>query len=144
MDLPRIETRMLRWMIALAILGVISILATAPLLDKEGARGWYWQAALGFAIGAALGILNFHWLWRTGMVLMDIQTGRVPRVTVFLIVLRYPLSFAGLFMLFYSGWLSPLPVIAGLLVPCAGVLLESLLLVRADLRQRQELEAPRL
>lgn len=126
MDLPRIEARMLRWMIALAILGIIAILAT-----------WRFQAALAFAIGAALGVLNFHWLWQTGKVLMESQAVHVPRMTVFWIVLRYPLSFAGLFILFYSRWLSPLPVIAGLLVPSAGVVLESFLLVRADLRRKQ-------
>jgi len=126
MDLPRIETRMLRWMIAMAILGFIVILMT-----------WRSQVAMAFAIGAALGILNFHWLWQTGRALMEAQTARVPRKTLFLIVLRYPLSFAGLFILFYSRWLRPMPVIAGLLVPCAGALMESLFLVRADLHPKQ-------
>jgi hypothetical protein len=126
MDLPRIETRMLRWMIAFAGLGIIAILAT-----------WGLYVAIAFAVGAALGVLNFHWLWQTGKVLMETQTARVPRMTVFLIVARYPLSFAALFVLLYSGWLSPLPVIAGLLVPSAGVLVESFLLVRADLHSKQ-------
>ena len=126
MDLPRIETRMLRWMIALACLGTIVLLLT-----------WRFQIALAFAIGAALGILNFRWLWQTGRVLMEAQTARVPRMTVFLIVLRYPSSFAGLFILFYSRWLRPLPVIAGLLVPCAGALIEAFLLVRVDLHPKQ-------
>jgi len=126
LDLPRIEARMLRWMIALAVLGIIAILANLRF-----------HLALAFAVGAALGVLNFHWLWQTGKVLMEAQTGRVPRKTVFLIVLRYPLSFAALFILLYTGWLSPLPVVAGLLVPSAGVLVESFLLVRADLHSKQ-------
>jgi hypothetical protein len=125
MDLPRIEARMLRGMIALAIVGIIAVLATCRI-----------QVALAFAIGAALGVLNFHWLWQTGKVLMEAQTARVPRKTVFLIILRYPLSFAALVILFCTRWLSPLPVIAGLLVPSAGVLVESFLLVRADLRPK--------
>ena len=126
MDLPGIEARMLRWTIALATLGVIPILVI-----------WRFQVALAFAIGATLGALNFHWLWQTGKVLMESQTARVPRMTVFLIVVRYPLSFAGLVILYYSRWLSPLPVIAGLLVPTGGVLLESLSMVRADLHRKQ-------
>ena len=126
MDLPKIEARMLRWMAALAVLGVIAILPT-----------WGFQAAMALAVGAVLGALNFHWLWQTGKVLMETQTARVPRMTVFLIVLRYPLSFAGLVILYYSRWLNPLPVIAGLLVPGGGVLLESFFLVRADLHRKQ-------
>ena len=126
MDLPGIEARMLRWMVALAVLAGIAILATGRF-----------QVPLAFAIGATLGALNFHWLWQTGKVQMESQTARVPRLTVFLLVVRYPLSFAGLVILYYSRWLSPLPVIAGLLVPIGGVLLETLRLVRADWRQKQ-------
>jgi hypothetical protein len=126
MDLPRIEARMLRWMTALAILGVMGILTTGRF-----------QVAMAFAVGAVLGVLNFHWLWQTGKVLMEAQTARVPRMTVFLVVIRYPLSFAGLIILYYGRWLSPLPVIAGLLIPGGGVLLESLLLVREDLHRKQ-------
>ena len=126
MDLPGIEARMLRWMIALAALAIIALLATGRF-----------QVTLAFAIGAALGALNFHWLWQTGRILMESQTARVPRMTIFLIILRYPLSFAGLFILCYTRWLNPLPVIAGLFVPSGGVLLESLLMVREDLRRKQ-------
>ena len=117
---------MLRWMIALTIVGIIAVLATFGI-----------QVTLAFAIGAGLGVLNFHWLWQTGKVLMEAQTIGVPRRTVFLIILRYPLCFAALVILFCTKWLSPLPVVAGLLVPCAGVLLESFLLVRADLHPKQ-------
>jgi hypothetical protein len=113
-------------MVGLSILGVVVILADGRF-----------QVALAFAIGAALGVLNFYWLWQTGLVLMEVQTARVPRMTVLLIILRYPLAFAGLFIIYYNRWLSPLPVIAGLLVPGGGVLVESLLLVRKDLRRNE-------
>jgi len=125
-DLPEIRVRMLRWMVGLSILGVVVILADGRF-----------QVVLAFAIGAALGVLNFYWLWQTGLVLMEVQTARVPRMTVLLIILRYPLAFAGLFIIYYNRWLSPLPVIAGLLVPGGGVLVESLLLVRKDLRRNE-------
>jgi hypothetical protein len=113
---------MIRWMIGLAVLGIMAIAASGRF-----------RVALAFAVGAALGVLNFHWLWKTGRALMDAQTARVPRITVVLLVLRYPLCFAGLFVLYVTHWLSPLPLTAGLLVACGGVFLESLFLVRADL-----------
>jgi hypothetical protein len=117
---------MLRWMMALAILGVAGLLATGRF-----------QVGLAFAIGAALGVLNFHWLWQTGRVLMEIQTAQVPRKTAFLMVARYPLALAGLAVLYIGGWLPLVPLIAGLLVPGAGVFVESLFLIGAALRHKQ-------
>jgi hypothetical protein len=114
---------MVRWMIGLAILGAVGLMAAGRF-----------PVGAAFAIGAALGVLNFHWLWKTGRALMEAQTARVPRMTVFLLILRYPVCFAALFILYVTRWLSPLPLTAGLLVPCCGVFLECLLLVRADLR----------
>jgi len=116
----------LRWMIALAILGVAAIFATGR-----------WQMGAAFAVGAGLGVLNFHWLWQTGKVLTEIQTSRVPRKTAILMVARFPLALAGLAFLYFSGWLPLLPVIAGLLVPGAGVFVESLFLIGAGLSHRQ-------
>jgi hypothetical protein len=117
---------MLRWMIALAILGVAAILATGR-----------WQVGMAFAVGAGLGVLNFHWLCQTGKVLMGVQTAQVPRKTAILMIARYPLALAGLAFLSISGWLPLLPVIAGLLVPGVGVFLESLFLVGAVLHHKQ-------
>ena len=126
MDLPRIEALMLRVMLSLTVLGAVSTLAT-----------WRTQVALAFVVGASLGILNFRWLWRTGKVLMEVQTGRVPRKTIFLIVLRYPLVLGALLVLYYTGWLRPLPVVAGLLVPGLSLLLVSLLLLHEELHRKQ-------
>jgi hypothetical protein len=117
---------MLRWMIALAILGVAAILATGRF-----------QVGMAFAVGAALGVLNFHWLWQTGEVLMLIQTAHVRRKTVVLMVARYPLALAGLAFLYFSGWLPLLPLVAGLLIPGGGVFVESLFLIGAGLRHKQ-------
>jgi hypothetical protein len=125
-DLPRIESRMLRWMMLLAIVGVAAILAKGR-----------WQVGIGFAVGAALGVLNFHWLWQTGNVLMSAQSAHVPFKTACLMVVRYPLAFAALALLYFSGWVPLLPVIAGLLVPGGGVLVESLFMVGAGLSHKQ-------
>jgi hypothetical protein len=125
-DLPKIESRMLRWMMVLAVVGVTVILAKGR-----------WQVGIDFAIGAALGVLNFHWLWQTGNVLMEAQTAHVPFKTAFLMVARYPAALAALAILYFSGWLPLLPVIAGLLVPGGGVLVESLFLIGAGLGHKQ-------
>ena len=125
-DLPKIESRMLRWMMLLAIVGVAAILAKGR-----------WHVGVGFAVGAALGVLNFHWLWKTGNVLMEAQSGHVPFKTACLMVARYPLAFAALALPYFSGWVPLLPVIAGLLVPGGGVLVESLFMVGAGLSHRQ-------
>jgi hypothetical protein len=125
-DLPKIESRMLRWMVALAICGVGPMLMTGRL-----------RVGLAFAVGAALGVLNFHWLWQTGNLLMGAQSARVPFKTAFLMVARYPLALAALALLYFSGWLPLLPVIAGLLVPGGGVLVESIFLIGAGLGHKQ-------
>jgi hypothetical protein len=123
-DLPGIEARMLRWTAAIAVLGLVALAAAERF-----------SVALAFAVGVAFGALNFHWLWQTGQALMAAQTAKVPRTTVVMLILRYPLSFAALVGLYYIRWLSPLPVIAGLLIPSAGMLVEAILLARADLRR---------
>ena len=117
---------MLRWMMAFALLGGVAILSTGR-----------WQVGGAFVVGSAIGMLNFYWLWQTGKVLMDVQTGRVPGRTAFLMGARYPLVLAGLTLLYFSGWLPILPVIAGLLVPGGGVLVESLIMIGASLGHRQ-------
>jgi len=126
LDLPRIESRMLRWMTMAAALGVVAILVSG-----------HWLIALAFGIGAGLGGLNFHWLWLTGKVLMRTDTGRVPLKTLIMVVGRYPLALAGMALLYWSGWVPIVPVIAGLLVPSIGVLVESIVLIGADLRHKQ-------
>jgi hypothetical protein len=126
MDLPKIESHMLRWMMVLAALSLAAILLTGRF-----------QAGFAFGVGAILGILNFHWLWQTGNVLMAAQSAHVPFKTACLMVLRYPLAFAALALLYFSGWLPLLPVIAGLLVPGAGVLVESLFLIGAGWGNKQ-------
>ena len=125
-DLPRIESRMLRWMTIAAALGVVATLAAG-----------HWMAAMAFGVGAGLGVLNFHWLWLTGKVLMGTDTGRVPVKTIIMVVGRYPLALAGMALLYWSGWVPMVPVISGLLVPSVGVFVESIFLIGADLRHKQ-------
>jgi hypothetical protein len=115
-----------RWMVALAAVGVVVLAGAGEA-----------RAAAGFAVGAALGILGFHWMVQSVMALLDANLGRVTRGAVAKIVLRYVLTLAGIFLFYYTGWLPVLAVIAGMLIPAAGVLVESLFLVAEGLRRRE-------
>jgi len=107
-----------RWMLGVGVVGTVTLLAIGQV-----------RAASGFALGAALGILGYFWLHQAVVALLDAQTARVPRGVVMKIMLRYVLIFAGIFFFSRSGWLPVLPVFGGLLVPGAGVLIESLRLL---------------
>ena len=115
LDLARAEARLPRWMFAVAVLGVVAALV---LQD--------WRFALGVALGAALAILNYHWLHQAVETLMRAGQSRVPRLVVAKFALRYPLAIAGLFLIYKTGWLPFTAILAGLFVPVAGVLIEAI------------------
>jgi hypothetical protein len=117
---------MLRWMTAVAAVSWVAI-----LIKGNWSLGW------GFCLGAVLGILNFHWLWQTANTLMGAQSAHVPFRTAALMVMRYPLALGGLAILYVWGKVPPVPLIGGLLVPGAGVLIESLFLIGGELRHKQ-------
>ncbi len=96
-----------------------------------------WWFGISFAIGATVGILNFHWLWRTADTLMGAQSAHVPFTTAALMVLRYPFALAALAALYIWGKVPLVPLIGGLLVPGAGVLIESLFLAGRELGHKQ-------
>jgi hypothetical protein len=104
----------------------VGVLSTAVLLVVGQPR-----PAVGFALGAALGILGYFWLHQAVVALMDAHTARVPRAVALKIMLRYALMLAGILLFSRTGWLPVLAVFGGLLVPAAGVTIESLLLLRA-------------
>jgi hypothetical protein len=112
-----------RWMVGLAIAGAVGCAIVF------GGR-----AAAGFLLGAGLGILGFHWLHEMAVALLDAGAVRRPRSLVAKLFLRYLLMAAVIFFAQRTGWLPVLAVFAGLLVPGAGILAESLNLVRAGLK----------
>ena len=117
--LARAEARMPRWMVGVSVLGTTTLVAMG-----------HTRTASGFVVGAALGILGYLWLHQAVVALMDAHTTRVPRSVVLKLSLRYVLIFAGIFFVSRTGWLPVLAVFGGLLVPAAGVTIESLLLLR--------------
>jgi ATP synthase I chain len=102
-------------MLAVAVLGVIAAFVVQD-----------WRFALGLALGAALAILNYHWLHQAIETLMRAGQARVPRMVVAKFALRYPLAIAGLFLIYKTGGLPFTAILAGLFVPVAGVLIEGI------------------
>lgn len=115
LDLTRAEARLPRWMLAVAVLGILAAGVIA------GPR-----FALSLALGAALAILNYYWLHQAIEVLLRGGQARVPRMVVAKFALRYPLAIGGLFLIYKTGWLPFGAILAGLFVPVAGVLIEAI------------------
>lgn len=129
MDRERAEARMPRWMLALAIAGTLGIGASAHL-----------RFALGFAVGAALGILNYFWLHSIVEALVNAGTVRPPKSALAKVIIRYPLLFAGVYLFYRSGWLPFTGVLAGFFVPVAGVLIEALAFLCSAWKESEKVE----
>ena len=118
-DLARAEARLPKWMMAWSAAGAFAVLLTG------GTR-----FAAGFLAGAAVALLNYFWLHQALEVLFAGGGARVPRRLVAKFVLRYPLLFAGAYLLYRTGWLPYQTFLAGLFVPVAGVLAEAAVQIR--------------
>lgn len=125
-DLARVEARMPRWMMALALVGTLITLITASPRDASG-----------FLVGALFGILNYLWLHQTIVVLMNSGKARVPKLTMVKMLSRYPASLAGIFLFYETGWVPIMALMGGLLVPGGGVFIESLILICAGFRHHE-------
>jgi hypothetical protein len=93
-----------------------------------------WRAAAGFALGAGLGILGYFWLQETAVAMLGAGSASRPRALVAKLMLRYLLMAAVICFGQRTGWMPVLAIFAGLLVPGAGALAESLVLIREGLR----------
>ena len=113
-----------RWMYAIALGGaMMTLLLGSP------------RAAVGFSVGALFGILNYFWIYQAVVALMEAGSARVPKSVVIKVLLRYPLCFAGMFLIYRTGWSPLLSVVSGLLVPGAGVFMECLFLIGMGFRR---------
>lgn len=98
-----------------------------------------WRAAAGFALGAALGILGYFWLHETALGLLGAGSVGSPRALVGKLLLRYVLMAAVIYFGQRTGWMPVFAIFAGLLVPGAGALAESLVLIREGLKTSPDL-----
>jgi ATP synthase I chain len=117
------EARLPRWMGAIAGLGVLVFLALG--------RG---LMAGAFALGAGISILGYLWLAQAVKAALNASEKGVPRRVLLNLVLRYPLAFGAVLIFYETHWLPFTGVLAGLLVPFAGALVESLNLLRILIR----------
>lgn len=119
MDLEQAEARLPRWMLALAGAGTLGILLSTHV--RFGA---------GFAVGSALGILNYFWLHHIVEALVNAGRIRPAKSALAKVFVRYPLMFSGFLLFYKSGWLPFTAILAGFFVPVGGVLIESCVLLR--------------
>jgi len=115
-ELARAEARMPRWMMLCGFLALIVILLCGQL-----------RIAMGFALGAALGILNYYWLHEAVEALVNAGQSRIPKSVVAKFLIRYPVAFGLVLVFFKTGWLPPMAILAGLFVPVVGVLIEAII-----------------
>ncbi len=117
------EARLPRWMVAIAGLGIVVFLALG--------RG---LMAAAFALGAGISILGYLWLAQAVKAALNASEQGVPRRVLLNLVLRYPLAFGAVLIFYETHWLPFTGVLAGLFVPFAGALVESLNLLRRLIR----------
>ena len=115
-ELARAEARMPRWMMLCGFLALTVILLCGQ-----------YRIAVGFALGAALGILNYYWLHEAVEALVKAGQSRIPKSVVAKFLIRYPVAFGLVLVFFKTGWLPPMAILAGLFVPVAGVLIEAII-----------------
>lgn len=117
------EARLPRWMMAVAA-GV----ALAALAAGEP------RFAAGLVLGSGLALVNYFWLHQAVEHLMAAGQERLPRLVIAKFILRYPLAFGGVYLLYRTGWVSVAGLFTGLFVPVGGVLVEAVLQIREGLR----------
>ena len=112
------EVRLPRWMGSLAGLGILVFLVLGQT-----------RMAGAFAAGAGISILGYHWLAQAVKAALNAVEGSVPKRVLLSLVLRYPIAFGAVLIFYETHWLPFTGVLAGLFVPIAGTLVESLNLV---------------
>lgn len=90
------------------------------------------RLATGFALGAALAVLNYLWLHHAVEALFSEGHTRMPRRVVAKFAVRYPLAFVAVYLFYRTGWLPFGGILAGLFVPVGGVLIEAVVQLTTD------------
>ena len=126
-DLARAEARLPRWMFAWAGLSVL-----VALIIGQG------RISGSLALGAAIGILNYYWLHEAVAAVFIAERARLPWLLVIKFVIRYPIAFGLVYFFYRTGWLPFMWIMAGLFVPVAGVLTESIHQICQGFHQAQE------
>ena len=106
-------------------LGLGAVVAIVTLLR------WGWRAALGVALGAALGWINYRWLKQGVATLARLATAqagapapRVPKQVYLKFFGRYVLLIGFIYVILSRSWLPAIAVLAGFSTLVAAVVLE--------------------
>jgi hypothetical protein len=125
---PRAYARMGRFMLALGILASVALLVA-----------FGWQMGAGFAVGAAVAVINFYWLKRAVGALAERGTqpgaGKPSRGVLVRFGLRYLLVGLAVYVIFGSSSLSLYGLFAGLSLPVAAVGCEAAYEIYAAMRR---------
>ncbi|HLI29716.1 MAG TPA: hypothetical protein VKV79_01295 [Terriglobia bacterium] len=111
----QIERRLLRWMI---ILGAASTTAVAIAMPGKFAGG--------FVAGEAIAIVGYIWLLDAMAAALNAEKARITKRLALKLVLRYPILLGALYLFYRTKWLPIGAVVAGLFIPLAGGVAESL------------------
>lgn len=114
--------RLPRWIAGVSAAGVVACLVAEEV-----------RFAAGLAVGAAVALLGYWWLYRGIQAAFD--SGRVPAPKAVLIrlVLRYPLLVGVVLLFNRTSWLPARAVMLGLFAPLAGALIECCLVAAQGL-----------
>jgi len=119
-DYATAERRIENWSLGL---GAAAALVTA--------LRWGWRAALGVAIGAVLGWVNYRWLKQGVATLARLATAqagapapRVPKRVYLKFFGRYVLLIVCIYVILSRSWLPAIAVLAGFSTLIAAVVLE--------------------
>jgi len=110
-------------------MGALALVSAFGVLGR-----WGGAAAAAFSLGALVGILSYHWLHNGISRVLDDPSREVPRRLVTKVLLRYPLVLGLVVLVFWTGWLPTLGVVAGLFVPVGGILMALIVQIFAQLR----------
>ncbi len=117
-SLERADVGLLQWMGGIAGLAMFVLLVL----------GWASMAGA-FAVGAGISILGYHWLAQAVKAALNAGEQGIPKGILRNLVLRYPVAFGTVLLFYETHWLPFTGVLAGLFVPFAGALAESLVLL---------------
>lgn len=118
---PRVETRLVQWMVLIGCAGALGIAVAGQL-----------RFAVGFVVGTGAATLGFIWLETAvghaltaaaGSAGSSQKTG--TKGLVLKLILRYPMLLGIVYLFYRTKWLPFWAVFAGLLVPLAGAVVES-------------------
>jgi hypothetical protein len=107
----------------------VAVIGTGALLLAGHAR-----QSVAFALGATLAIVNYYWLHQVVDTLLRATSASIPKLVLLKFCLRYPLAFAGIYLVYRTHWVPMPAMFAGLFVPVAGALVEAVVQIKNGFR----------